>query len=66
MKTYLGISGAIFGIIAVLHIFRLWLDWPAQIGIWAVPLWISWAALFLAGGLCIWAFRLLMASPPSR
>lgn len=33
MKTYLGISGAIFGIIAVLHIFRLWLDWPAQIGI---------------------------------
>ena len=63
MKTYLGLSGAIFGIVAVLHAFRLALDWPAQIGGWSVPFWISWPALLLAGGLCVWAFRLVSALP---
>lgn len=60
MKSYLGISGAIFGIVAILHVLRLWLDWPAQIGTWIVPSWVSWIALALAGGLCVWAFRLLL------
>ncbi len=38
MRAYLGITGAIFGVIAVLHVLRLLLDWPAQIGTWTVPL----------------------------
>jgi hypothetical protein len=65
MKAYLGVSGAIFGIVALLHLLRLALDWPARIGTWSVPMWVSWAALLLAGGLCVWAFRLLGASRPA-
>jgi hypothetical protein len=65
MKAYLGVSGAIFGMVAVLHVFRLLLDWPARIGTWSVPMWVSWAALLLAGVLCVWAFRLLGASRPA-
>lgn len=64
MKAYLGISGAIFGLIALLHVLRLVLDWPAQIGSWTVPFWISWVAILLSGGLCVWAFRLFQASRP--
>ena len=58
MRAYAQISGVIFGVIALLHIVRLVLDWPAQIAGWAVPLWISWIAIFAAGALCVWAFRL--------
>jgi hypothetical protein len=65
MKAYLGVSGAIFGMVAVLHVIRLLLDWPARIGTWSVPMWVSWAALLLAAGLCVWAFRLLDASRPA-
>ena len=59
MRAYIQISGVVFGVIALLHIVRLFLDWPAQIAGWAVPLWISWIAIFAAGALCIWAFRLV-------
>lgn len=65
MRAYLGISGAIFGLIALLHVLRLALDWPAQIGSWTVPFWISWVAILLSGGLCVWAFRLVLASRPA-
>ena len=58
MRTYLQISGGVFGVIALLHVFRLLLDWPAQIAGWAVPSWISWVAILAAGALSLWAFRL--------
>lgn len=64
MRAYLGISGAIFGLIALLHILRVVLDWSAQIGTWTVPFWVSWIAIFVSGGLCVWAFRLFQASRP--
>jgi hypothetical protein len=59
MKAYLGISGTVFGIVAVLHLLRLVLDWPAQVAGWAVPFWFSWPALLLSGGLSIWAIALI-------
>jgi len=59
MRAYIQISGVAFGVIALLHIVRLLLDWPAQIGGWTVPLWISWIAILVAGALCGWAFRLV-------
>lgn len=65
MKAYLGVSGVIFANVALLHFLRLLLDWPAQIGIWSVPYWLSWVSIFVAGGLCLWAFQ-LMASQPTR
>jgi hypothetical protein len=55
----------IFANVALLHFLRLLLDWPAQIGSWSVPYWLSWVSIFVAGGLCLWAFQ-LMASKPAR
>lgn len=65
MRTYLQISGVVFGVIALLHVFRLLLGWPAQIAGWAVPSWISWVAILAAGALSLWAFRLLGQVRPS-
>ena len=66
MRGYLQISGVIFGVIALLHVLRLLLEWQAQVAGWAVPLWISWVAIFAAGTLSFWAFRLLGQAQPSR
>lgn len=58
-KSYLVVSGTIFGIIAVLHLLRGIYGWPAQIGAFAVPTWASWVALLIAGYLAICALALL-------
>lgn len=58
-RTFLGVSGTIFGIIAVLHLLRIIYGWPAQIGTFVVPTWLSWLSLLIAGYLAITAFSLL-------
>ncbi len=64
MRAYLTISGVFFGLIAVGHILRLFQGWPAQVGTWTVPFWVSWLAVLVPGALCLWAFRLLRTSRP--
>lgn len=59
MRAYLRISGALFGLITLLHILRLLRHWPAQIADWTVPISVSWIATLAAAALSIWAFRLL-------
>ncbi len=59
MQAYLWISSAVFGLIALLHILRLLLQWPAQVADWTVPIWVSWIAFGAAAALSIWAFRLV-------
>ena len=65
MRAYLVISGALFAILALVHVLRLALGWPAEIAGWAVPMWVSWIALIVAAALSIWAFRLLK-TPAAR
>jgi len=50
--------GAIFAVIAVLHLLRIIYSWSAQIGTFAVPIWLSWAALVVSAFLSYTAFRL--------
>ncbi len=57
MRAYLQISGLVFGVVALLHVARLLLGWPAQIAGWDVPVWLSWLAFAAAGVLSFWAFR---------
>ena len=45
-KTYLAISGAIFGLVAVGHILRVMFNWSFAIGGWSAPMSASWIALF--------------------
>jgi hypothetical protein len=55
--NYRVVSGAGFGIIAVLQITRAILQVPIRIGSFEVPIYASWVAAAVTGGLCIWAFR---------
>ena len=63
MRAYLQISGTLFGIVAVGHLLRLFRHWPVNLAGYAVPLWVSWIGLLLAGGLSFWALGLVRATP---
>jgi len=58
LKIYLKTAGAIFLIIAVLHLMRLVLGWSADLQGWSVPPWLSAVALVVAGYLPYEGFRL--------
>lgn len=57
-RTYNQISGILFGLIAVLHLVRLIQGWPAVIGAWTMPLWLSAIAVIIAGFLAWSAWKL--------
>lgn len=56
-SKYVAVSGALFGVIAVLQAARALNQWPVQIAGFDVPVWVSWVAMVVAGSLCAWAFR---------
>ena len=58
-KIYLAVTGIIFVLVALLHLLRLVYLWPAQVGAFSVPMWLSCAALLIASVLFVWAFLLL-------
>jgi len=57
-RTYLCISGVVFGLVAVAHLSRLIYRWPIQIGSWPVPHWASIPGLVVSGILSTWGFTL--------
>jgi drug/metabolite transporter (DMT)-like permease len=61
MRTYLRVTGTLFGLIALGHLLRLLRHWPAEIAGWIVPAWISILGLVIAGCLTFWAVRLQRA-----
>lgn len=56
-NAYALVSGGIFCVVTVLQIVRAVNQWAVQIGPISVPVWFSWTAAVVAGGLCVWAFR---------
>jgi len=58
-SKYVVVSGFLFGVIAVLQAVRAVNQWPVHIGGFAVPVFASWIAMVIAGGLSVWAFRSL-------
>jgi len=54
-NTYTLVSGIIFGIVAVVQAVRALNHWAVQVGPISVPVWFSWVAVVVAGGLCAWA-----------
>ena len=52
------VTAALFLIIAALHLLRIIFGWPAQISGLTFPLWASWLALAITGGLAYSGFRL--------
>ena len=59
-RTFTIIASVIFGVIALLHVLRIFLGWPAVIGGWTVPMWLSWIGLVVAGGLSYFGINLAM------
>ena len=57
-RTYNIVTATLFLIIAVLHLLRVILGWPARIGGLDIPLWASWLAILVSGGLAYFGFRL--------
>ena len=55
-NAYMSVSGIIFGVVAVLQAVRAFNQWTVQVGPISVPIWFSWVAVLVAGGLCVWAF----------
>jgi len=47
----------LFLIIAAVHLLRIVFGWPAQIGGWSIPVWVSWLALVATGVLAALGFR---------
>jgi acyl-CoA reductase-like NAD-dependent aldehyde dehydrogenase len=60
-RTYLIISGCIFGIVAILHLLRVVNGWTLVLGPWTVPMWVSWVGTIVPALLCGWAFRLSLS-----
>ena len=51
------VSGVIFVLVGLLHIWRYVLDLPLQVGVWYAPRWVSLIGAIIAGVLALWAFR---------
>ena len=47
----------IFAIVALMHLLRLVLGWNATIASTEMPMWVSVAALVIAGGLAVGLWR---------
>jgi hypothetical protein len=57
-KTFSLAAGLIFSLVALLHLVRIFEEWPVIIGDWSVPKSVSWVALIVAGGLALLGLRL--------
>ncbi|MGH7766351.1 MAG: hypothetical protein ACREQP_02760 [Candidatus Binatia bacterium] len=57
-EAYLKTAGAIFLLIAALHLLRLVFGWDAVFAGWVVPHWASVVALVVSGYLAYEGFKL--------
>ena len=57
-KSFHLIAGTIFALVALLQSLRIYMGWPVVIGGWSTPMWISWIAIVVAGGLSYFALTL--------
>ena len=58
-KSYCAVTGMIFLVIAILHLLRIIFGWSPVVEGWAVPMWLSWVALVVAGWLGYEGLRLV-------
>ena len=57
MRRYVQVSGAFFGLLAVVQLARFVLRWPVQVADITVPVWASLLAFVVASTFALWAFR---------
>ena len=54
--TYAIVTAAIFALVAILHAYRIYEEWPVQIGPHSISMTVSWIALVVSALLAIWGF----------
>ncbi len=59
LRIYLGLSGAIFFLVALFHFFRIAGHWQILVGTHTVPQLLSWVGLPASSAYAICAFLLL-------
>jgi TRAP-type C4-dicarboxylate transport system permease small subunit len=57
-RAYDVLTASLFLIVAALYLLRINFGWPAGIGGLDIPMWASWLALVVTGGLAYLGFRL--------
>lgn len=60
MKAYVGVTGLIFGLIALVHVARFFMEHGGRA--FSVNPWFAWgnvAGIVVAGGIAVWAGWLL-------
>ncbi len=62
LKLYLAVSGAVFLLVALFHLFRLLNQWPITVDAWTVPEFLSYIGLPVSTGYAFWAFWLFRRS----
>lgn len=59
VEIYLIISGTIFGLVSILHMFRAMNNFPLILGTWDAPTTFSWVIGIITGSMSIYAFSLI-------
>lgn len=57
MKTFTTIAVALFALIALLHLLRLFTGWEIVVAGFVIPVWWSAIGLVVAGGLALMVWR---------
>jgi hypothetical protein len=57
MKPFTAIAVAVFAIVAVCHLLRLFAGWEVVVGGLGIPMWVSWIGLIFAGVLAVMVWR---------
>lgn len=65
-KLYLIISGAIFFLVGIFHLFRLLNHWPIVVGTRVIPYLLSYVGFPASIGYSIWACWLLWKKSKAR
>ena len=61
-RTGLRIASGIFGLVAIIHVVRLFKHWKVSIATHVIPIQASWIFIIVFGLLCIWMWRLSSAA----
>lgn len=57
MKPFTTLAIAIFTIVAVVHLLRIFMGWEVVVGGTVIPMWVSYVGLIIAAGLAIMVWR---------
>lgn len=61
-KTYCVVSGVLFSLVSLAHLFRVVYGMAVQVDELSIPMFASWVGFIIPACLAFWAFRIVRAS----